>query len=109
MLSNAEALTFRIRFINIDLLPPEMREVFLLRYNKHMDAKLKREKLKMWNENLQKLEAQLIEVQHKKGAAAQEGDLSENAAYTMAIEDAVTLRVQIEQVKKIIAELESNK
>lgn len=70
-----------------------------------MDSKLKQEKLKMWNENLKKLEDQLVVVQHKKGAAAQEGDLSENAAYTMAIEDAETLRVQIEQVKKIIKDL----
>ena len=70
-----------------------------------MDNKLRQDKLKMWNENLKKLEDQLVVVQHKKGAAAQEGDLSENAAYTMAIEDAETLRVQIEQVKKIIAEL----
>ena len=71
-----------------------------------MDKNLREEKLKMWKENLKKLEDQLVEVQHKKGAAAQEGDLSENAAYTMAIEDAVTFRVQIEQVKKIIADLE---
>ena len=71
-----------------------------------MDKNLKLEKLKMWNENLKKLEDQLVAVQLKKGLAAQEGDLSENAAYTMTIEDAVTLRVQIEQVKKIIADLQ---
>ena len=70
---------------------------------------IKQDKLKMWNENLKKLEDQLVTVQHKKGAAAQEGDLSENAAYTMAIEDAETLRVQIEQVKKIITDLEEGK
>lgn len=71
-----------------------------------MDKKLRLEKLQMWRENLKKLEDQLVVVQHKKGAAAQEGDLSENAAYTMAIEDSETLRVQIEQVKKIIRDLE---
>ncbi|MDP3974244.1 MAG: hypothetical protein Q8P92_05435 [Candidatus Daviesbacteria bacterium] len=71
-----------------------------------MDRKLKQEKLKMWKENLKQMEDQLVAVQHKKGAAAQEGDLSENAAYSMAIEDAETLRVQIDQVKKIIAGLE---
>lgn len=71
-----------------------------------MDKNLKQEKLKMWRENLKKLEEQLMVVQQKKGLAAQEGDLSENAAYTMAIEDAVTLRVQIAQVKKIIKDLE---
>lgn len=73
-----------------------------------MDKKLKQEKLKMWKDNLKKLEDQLAAVQLKKGAAAEEGDLSENAAYTMAIEDAETLRVQIEQVKKIISDLEEN-
>lgn len=74
-----------------------------------MDTKLKQQKLKMWNENLKKLEAQLNVVQQKKGAAASQGDLSENAAYSMAIEDSETLRVQIDQVKKIIKELEGDK
>ena len=63
----------------------------------------------MWNENLKKLEDSLNVVLAKKGAAAQEGDLSENAAYTMAIEDSETIRVQINQVKKIIADLEASK
>ncbi|MEK7616747.1 MAG: hypothetical protein AAB414_01705 [Patescibacteria group bacterium] len=71
-----------------------------------MDKKLKREKLKMWKENLKKLEAELVSIMVKKGEAAQEGDLSENAAYTMASEDAETYRVQIEQVNKIIQDLE---
>jgi hypothetical protein len=34
--------------------------------------------------------------------------LSENAAYTMAIEDGDTLRVQIDQVKKILDNLENS-
>lgn len=71
-----------------------------------MDKKLRQQKLKMWKENLKQLEEQLTATMLKKGVAAQEGDLSENAAYTMAIEDAETLRVQIDQVKKIIADLE---
>ena len=74
-----------------------------------MDPKLRQEKLKMWRENLVDLEKQLVEISHKKGAAAQEGDLSENAAYTMAIEDAETTRVRINEVKKIIADLEGGK
>lgn len=71
-----------------------------------MDAKLRQEKLKMWKDNLVQLEKELEAILLKKGAAAQEGDLSENAAYTMAIEDAVTTRVRIEEVKKIIRDLE---
>lgn len=74
-----------------------------------MDNKLRLEKLKMWKENLKQLEEELSAINAKKGAAAQEGDLSENAAYTMAIEDAVTTRVRIEEVKKIIRDLEGNK
>lgn len=69
--------------------------------------KINEEKLKMWRENLSQLEKDLKVLMLKKGAAAQEGDLSENAAYTMAIEDADTTRVRIEQVKKIIKDLES--
>ena len=60
----------------------------------------------MWKGNLVQLEKELEVILLKKGAAAQEGDLSENAAYTMAIEDAVTTRVRIEEVKKIIRDLE---
>lgn len=71
-----------------------------------MDNKLRQEKLKMWKGNLNQLEEELKVIMAKKGVAAQEGDLSENAAYTMAIEDADTTRVRIEEIKKIIRELE---
>lgn len=74
-----------------------------------MDDKLRQQKLKMWKDNLAQLEEELRVINAKKGAAAQEGDLSENAAYTMAIEDADTTRVRIEEVKKIIRELEGKK
>ena len=72
-----------------------------------MDKKLRQEKLKMWKENLADLEKQLAEILIKKGQAAQEGDLSENAAYTMAIEDSETARVRIAEIKKIIRDLEA--
>lgn len=71
-----------------------------------MDNKLRQQKLKMWRDNLNQLEEELKVINAKKGAAAQEGDLSENAAYTMAIEDAETARVRIEEIKKIIRDLE---
>ena len=74
-----------------------------------MNEKLRQEKLKMWKDNLSKLEKELEVIYLKKGAAAQEGDLSENAAYTMAIEDAETTRVRINEVKKIIADLEAGR
>lgn len=71
-----------------------------------MDNKLRQEKLKMWRDNLKQLEEDLKVIIEKKGAAAAEGDLSENAAYTMASEDAETARVRIEEIKKIIRDLE---
>lgn len=71
-----------------------------------MDNKLREEKLKMWRDNLKQLEEELKIIALKKGAAAAEGDLSENAAYTLAIEDAETTRVRINEVKQIIRELE---
>ena len=74
-----------------------------------MDKKLREEKLKMWRSQLQNMEEELQKILIRKGEAAQEGDLSENAAYTMAIEDADTCRVRIEEVKKIIKDLEGEK
>ncbi len=70
---------------------------------------MREEKIKMWKDNLKKLEEDLALISQKKGVAAQEGDLSENAAYTMAIEDAETTRVRINEVKKIIADLEAGR
>lgn len=67
---------------------------------------MRQEKIKMWKANLADLEEQLKVIALKKGAAAAEGDLSENAAYTMATEDAETTRVRIGEVKKIIKDLE---
>lgn len=74
-----------------------------------MDPKIRKAKIEMWKDNLVDLEKQLEAISQKKGAAAAEGDLSENAAYTMAIEDAETTRVRINEVKKIIAELEAGR
>lgn len=71
-----------------------------------MDKKLIKQKIKMWQDNLVKLEEELRVIMEKKGIAAQEGDLSENAAYTMATEDAETTRVRIEEMKKLIRDLE---
>ena len=74
-----------------------------------MNKNVRQEKLKMWKDNLSRLEEELKVILAKKGLAAQEGDLSENAAYTMAIEDAETTRVRIEEIKKIIKDLEKGK
>lgn len=60
----------------------------------------------MWRQKLAKLEEQHAEAIKRKGEAAAMGDLSENAAYSMAVEDAGMYQARIIEVKKIIAKLE---
>jgi len=67
--------------------------------------KLTQQKIEMWTRKLEALEAELEVIIARKGAAALEGDLRENAAYQMAEEDADVTRAKIEDVKKIIKDL----
>lgn len=73
-----------------------------------MDPKLRIQKLKMWRGKLAQLEEELKGIYAKKEEAAKEGDLRENAAYHLAVEDADTWRVRIIEIKKIIADLEKD-
>lgn len=70
---------------------------------------IKQQKLEMWSKKLVDLEKELDAIMIRKGEAAAEGDLSENAAYKMAIEDADTYRARISEVKNIISDLERGK
>ena len=67
---------------------------------------LKLEKLKMWKQREAEIQKKLVDVMQKKGAAAQEGDLSENAAYLFALEEAEMLHVQLINIQQMIRELE---
>lgn len=64
------------------------------------------EKLKMWKQREAEIQQKLTDVMQKKGTAAQEGDLSENAAYQFASEEAEMLHVQLTNIQKMIRELE---
>lgn len=64
------------------------------------------EKVTMWKGKLQELREALMMTLHKKGQAAREGDLSENAAFQQADEEAATLQARIINVQKIITDLE---
>lgn len=63
----------------------------------------------MWQKKLSDLEKDLAHTMEEKGEAAKEGDLSENAAYQMAIEQADMLRARIDEIKRIISGLEGAK
>lgn len=70
--------------------------------------KITLEKLKMWEQRKAEIQKKLADVMQKKGAAAQEGDLSENTAYQFASEEAEMLHVQLTNLQKMIRELERN-
>lgn len=73
-----------------------------------MDKKIE-QKLNMWKKKLVELEKKLEVVMQQRGEAAQMGDLSENAAYQFASEEADVYQVRINEVKKIIRDLEMKK
>lgn len=70
--------------------------------------KLKQEKLIMWQGKLTKLEKEYEVIMLKRGEAMQMGDLRENAAFQCLSEDADAWRARMEEVRKIIANLETN-
>ncbi len=70
-----------------------------------MDENIKKQKIEMWGKKLIQLEKELKEIYLRKGEAARDGDLSENAAYKAAIEDAETWQARIEDIKKILRAL----
>lgn len=70
------------------------------------DKKLLEQKLKMWQEKLVDLEKEYAAINRRKGEAAAMGDLSENAAYQMATEDADIYRTRMLEVQKIIRGIE---
>ncbi|MBI2595891.1 hypothetical protein HYW46_04125 [Candidatus Daviesbacteria bacterium] len=67
---------------------------------------LKKQKLEMWQKKLEGLQKEFKEIMVRKGEAAADGDLSENAAYKQAVEEADICLVRISEIKKIIANLE---
>lgn len=67
---------------------------------------IQQEKLKMWQEKLQKLIKEYEVIMQKRGEAMQMGDLRENAAFQMLSEDADAWRIRISEVRKIIERIE---
>lgn len=59
----------------------------------------------MWKGKLVKLQKEYEAIMVRRGEAIAMGDLSENAAFKMADEDASTYRVRMDEVKKILATL----
>lgn len=64
------------------------------------------EKLNFWKEREKALEERFKKMMKRRGEAAAEGDLSENAGYEMATQDAQLASAQLANVKKAIKDIE---
>lgn len=70
---------------------------------------LKKAKLEMWTKKMAETEQALAEAMKRKGEAAQMGDLSENSAYKMAIEDIEMGYARINEISVILQNLKNDK
>jgi transcription elongation GreA/GreB family factor len=71
------------------------------------DTDLKKQKYEMWAKKLEQLQKDMEAAIVRKGDAAREGDLSENAAYKMALEDIDMLNARMADIEKILSDLEA--
>jgi transcription elongation GreA/GreB family factor len=67
---------------------------------------LRKQKIAMWSEKLKKLQDQFDDVRIRRGEAAREGDLRENAAYIDLTEQAEVLSARINDIQKMVEQLE---
>lgn len=63
---------------------------------------LQKAKLEMWTKKLAENQAALADAMKRKGEAAQMGDLSENSAYKMAIEEIEMAHARDREIQNII-------
>lgn len=63
-------------------------------------------KIEMWTKKLEDLQNEYNETKMKRGEAAKEGDLRENAAYAQLTEEAEVLSARMNDIQKMIEKLE---
>ncbi len=73
-----------------------------------MDKNLQQAKLEMWTKKLAENQANLEDAMRRKGEAAQMGDLSENAAYKMAIEEIEMAQAREREITSILENIKKN-
>lgn len=70
---------------------------------------LQKQKLAMWEKKLAENEVAIADAMKRKGEAAQMGDLSENSAYKMAIEDVEMGYARTNEITRIIENIKKDK
>jgi transcription elongation GreA/GreB family factor len=73
-----------------------------------MDKKLQQAKLELWTKKLAENLQAMQNAMQKKGEAAQMGDLSENAAYKMAIEEIEMAQARDREITKILENIKNS-
>ncbi len=73
-----------------------------------MDKNLQQAKLEMWTKKLAENQVTLQDAMKRKGEAAQMGDLSENAAYKMAIEEIEMAQAREREITNILENIKKN-
>lgn len=65
-----------------------------------------KQKIEMWSSKLDGLRKEYDETKIKRGEAAKEGDLRENAAYAQLTEEAEVLSARMNDIQKMVEQLE---
>ena len=69
---------------------------------------LQKAKLEMWTKKLAENQKALADAMKRKGEAAQMGDLSENSAYKMAIEEIEMAHARDREIQKILENIRNS-
>lgn len=69
-------------------------------------VELIKQKIEMWSNKLTGLRLEYDETRIKRGEAAKEGDLRENAAYAQLTEEAEVLSARMNDIQKMVDQLE---
>ena len=67
-----------------------------------------KEKIEMWTKKMEALEQEYKDTMVQRGEAAAMGDLRENAAYQMLTEQGEVLSARINDIRKVLKELEKS-
>lgn len=69
-------------------------------------TELLKQKKEMWSKKLEDLRREYDETRIKRGEAAKEGDLRENAAYAQLTEEAEVLSARMNDIQKMVEQIE---
>lgn len=69
-------------------------------------TELLKQKREMWSKKLEDLRREYDETRIKRGEAAKEGDLRENAAYAQLTEEAEVLSARMNDIQKMVEQIE---